>query len=79
MLQDSSDHRLVETILKLAQQFKLATVAEGVEDRATYDALVAMGCDYAQGFLFSPAIDGLKLKEWLSANPKTDCFLNNAT
>lgn len=79
MLQDSADHRLVETILKLAQQFKLATVAEGVEDRATYDALVAMGCDYAQGFLFSPAIDGLKLKEWLSANPKTDCFLNNAT
>lgn len=72
MRQDPSDHRLVETIVKLAQQFKLVTVAEGVEDRATYEALVAMGCNYAQGYLFSPAIDGVQLKQWLNAHPVSD-------
>jgi EAL domain-containing protein (putative c-di-GMP-specific phosphodiesterase class I)/GGDEF domain-containing protein len=65
MLDDASDHRLVDTILKLAKQFNLQTVAEGVEDRATYEALVAMGCDYAQGFYFSPALDAGSLGRWL--------------
>jgi EAL domain-containing protein (putative c-di-GMP-specific phosphodiesterase class I) len=35
-------------------------VAEGVEDTATLDALIAAGCDLAQGYLFShpvPAVD----------------------
>ena len=65
MLHDASDHRLVDAILKLAKQFNLKTVAEGVEDRATYEALVAMGCDYAQGFYFSPALDSVSLRRWL--------------
>ena len=65
MMLDPADHRLVETIVRLAQQFRLATVAEGVEDRETYQALANMGCDYAQGYLFSPAIGADSLKEWL--------------
>jgi diguanylate cyclase (GGDEF)-like protein len=65
MLQDRADQRLVETIITLARQFKLQTVAEGVEDTATLQALAAMGCDYAQGFLYSPAISNVDLKAWL--------------
>jgi len=36
---------------------------------ATLQALAAMGCDYAQGFLYSPAISGANLKAWLHATP----------
>jgi len=65
MSTDEGDQRLVETIISLAQQFKLKIVAEGVEDRATFDMLARMGCDYAQGYLFSPALSAQKLAVWL--------------
>ncbi len=75
MLLDPADRSLVETIVRLARQFRLATVAEGVEDRETYEVLADMGCDYAQGYLFSPAISGDSLKEWLKSNGResADC------
>jgi predicted signal transduction protein with EAL and GGDEF domain len=65
MLQDPADQRLVQTIITLAEQFKMETVAEGVEDRPTLDALAAIGCGYAQGYLFSPAISDRDLSVWL--------------
>lgn len=65
MLQDPADQRLVQTIISLAEQFKMETVAEGVEDRETLEALAAMGCSYAQGYLFSPAISSTELRVWL--------------
>jgi EAL domain-containing protein (putative c-di-GMP-specific phosphodiesterase class I) len=54
----------------LARQFNLETVAEGVEDRATFDSLANMGCTYAQGFLFAPALSAERLHEWLQRNSR---------
>lgn len=65
MLKDESDQRLVETIVRLAQQFKLEVVAEGVEDAATFEALAKMGCHYAQGYHFAPALPQAKFCAWL--------------
>ena len=70
MMTDSADRRLVGTILDLARQFNLETVAEGVENRATSDALAQMGCRYAQGFLYAPALSIDALKQWLQLNPR---------
>ena len=70
MMTDSGDRRLVGTILDLARQFNLETVAEGVENRATGDALAEMGCRYAQGFLYAPALSAEALKQWLQVNPR---------
>lgn len=39
-------------------------VAEGVETKAQLDVLRAMGCDLAQGFLFSPAQAPADLARW---------------
>ncbi len=69
MMNDVDDQHLVRTILDLAGQFKLDTVAEGVEDRATFVALAEMGCQYVQGYLFAPALSAEKLQEWLVRNP----------
>lgn len=44
------DRRVVQSIIGIAQQFGLLTIAEGVEDQATLDLLREMGADYAQGF-----------------------------
>ncbi len=65
MLDDESDQRLVETIISLARQFALEVVAEGVETQQTLDMLARMGCHFAQGFLFAPALHKDQLQLWL--------------
>ncbi|HEU4321584.1 MAG TPA: EAL domain-containing protein [Roseiflexaceae bacterium] len=47
---------LVQAIVLLAHNLKLAVVAEGVEQPEHMRLLREMGCDIAQGFLFSPAV-----------------------
>lgn len=44
------DCRLVKSIIGMAREFGLQTIAEGVEDRATFELLRELGADYAQGF-----------------------------
>jgi EAL domain-containing protein (putative c-di-GMP-specific phosphodiesterase class I) len=50
---DSSDETLVAAILAMAKALKVATVAEGVETIAQAERLHALGCQTAQGYLFS--------------------------
>jgi PAS domain S-box-containing protein len=50
LLCDDSDRQVVQAILGVARQFGIQTIAEGVEDQATLDALRSMGVDYAQGY-----------------------------
>jgi EAL domain-containing protein (putative c-di-GMP-specific phosphodiesterase class I) len=50
----SDEHRaLADGILSLAQALGLDTVAEGVETTEQLELLRAMGCGFAQGYLFS--------------------------
>ena len=56
---------LVRSIVQLAHNLGLATVAEGVETEADWHALRSLGCDVAQGFLFSRP---------LSADEATACL-----
>jgi EAL domain-containing protein (putative c-di-GMP-specific phosphodiesterase class I) len=44
------DRRVVQSVVGIAQQFGLRTIAEGVEDQATLDLLRELGADYVQGF-----------------------------
>ena len=53
MLKDERNLAIVRSTVGLAHSLGLGVVAEGVEDRATGDALLAMGCDHAQGFFFA--------------------------
>jgi len=52
---------VVEASLDLARKLGLETVAEGVETTEDWQALAALGCDAAQGFLVSPAVPGEEL------------------
>jgi PAS domain S-box-containing protein len=45
------DRRVVQSIISIAEQFGLRTIAEGVEDDETLELLREMGSHYAQGFL----------------------------
>lgn len=43
---------IVETILRLASQMHMQTVAEGIDTQEQAEALRALGCDMIQGFIY---------------------------
>jgi len=47
---------IAETIIVMAHKLGLKVIAEGVETAEQRDWLKSVACDYAQGFLFSPAL-----------------------
>lgn len=50
------DRALVEAIIVMAHKLDIKTIAEGVETKEQQDLLIDFGCDYKQGYLYSPAI-----------------------
>ena len=50
---ERGDFSIAETILKLAAQLNLSTIAEGLEEQWQVDKLHAMGCVEGQGYFFS--------------------------
>ncbi len=53
----SDDYAIVRSIVELAHSIHCPVVAEGVETIDTLGALRKMGCDMAQGHIFSPAVN----------------------
>ncbi|MET3334695.1 MULTISPECIES: EAL domain-containing protein [Bradyrhizobium] len=52
LLADSDDAAIVGSTIGLSKQLGLTVVAEGIENRATADFLVSMGCAEGQGYFF---------------------------
>ncbi|MGZ4960571.1 MAG: GGDEF/EAL domain-containing response regulator [Methylomonas sp.] len=50
MLVDKGDNAIVQGVIALAKAFGQKTVAEGIETLAHLQALLAMGCEFGQGF-----------------------------
>ena len=48
---------LAQAIVQIAHGLGIAAIAEGVETAAQYDALAAMGCDLAQGYLLARPLE----------------------
>jgi diguanylate cyclase (GGDEF)-like protein len=67
MLTNSFSSVFAETIVVMAHKLGLKVIAEGVETVEQKDCLRMMGCDYAQGFLFSPARPAEEFEHLLSA------------
>ncbi len=62
---ESEKAELARTIVQLGKALRLTTVAEGVETTAQSAALLAMGCDLGQGFLFAPPLPEADLDAYL--------------
>jgi diguanylate cyclase (GGDEF)-like protein len=53
LLTDPDDAVISQTIVSLGHNLGMQVIAEGVETQGQHDALVAMGCDAFQGYLFA--------------------------
>lgn len=59
--QDANDEVICKAIIQLAKSLGLETVAEGVEEEAHAEFLKALGCDVAQGYLYSKPVPAQEL------------------
>jgi len=67
---DRTDATLVASIVGLGHGLGLRVVAEGIEDQRSWDALVGMGCDSAQGYYLSRPLLADDLTRWLQATSR---------
>ncbi|BBL81028.1 hypothetical protein RxyAA322_28820 [Rubrobacter xylanophilus] len=61
------DAEIVQTIVTLAHNLGLDVIAEGVEREEHLRQLRKLGCDYAQGFLFSEPLDAENAQRLISS------------
>ncbi|MDP4528512.1 EAL domain-containing response regulator [Alkalimonas delamerensis] len=65
MTSNDESKAIVETCLFLGKRLGLEVIAEGVEDEATRQALLAMGCCIGQGYFWSRPVPAKEAELWL--------------
>jgi diguanylate cyclase (GGDEF)-like protein len=71
MVVNEDDRILSEAIIVMAHKLGIKTIAEGVETEGQLTLLKSFGCDYVQGFLYSPAVPAAEFEKMIAG--KTDC------
>jgi len=66
MLINSESHEIVRTILSLGKNLRMKVVAEGVETLEQMTLLRSLGCEFAQGYLFSRPLDSAAVERTLA-------------
>jgi diguanylate cyclase (GGDEF)-like protein/PAS domain S-box-containing protein len=64
---DRRDTAITQAIVAMAQALSLQVVGEGVETEEQAQALSALGCQLAQGFLFAPPVAPAEIERMLDA------------
>lgn len=64
----NDDYKLIKTIIDMARNFGLKTIAEGVETEDQCKILKSLGCDFMQGYYFSRPLSSDNLKLFLDAS-----------
>jgi EAL domain-containing protein (putative c-di-GMP-specific phosphodiesterase class I) len=68
MESDVETYEIVRVIVMLAHHLGLEVVAEGVETQGQLDLLKRLGCERAQGYLFSKPVDHSEILKLLAIN-----------
>ncbi len=67
MDQSVGDRAIVEAVVALGHALGLTVVAEGVERERDLDLVREIGCDLAQGYYYSPAVDATTMAGMMRA------------
>ena len=63
---DTDGEVVLSGIVAMAHELKRAVVAEGIESEADAQFLARIGCEYGQGYYFSPALDGAAALDYIA-------------
>ncbi|WP_321528765.1 EAL domain-containing protein [Sedimenticola selenatireducens] len=63
---DPTDREIATAVITMARALNLKVVAEGVETEEQAAILRTMGCDIAQGYLYSRPLPMTELRSWLA-------------
>ena len=76
---DAHDDVITRAIVELANTLGLLTVAEGIETTQQSETVAALGCDIAQGYLFSRPIEAEAVSAVLAATTWPDIRLAHSS
>jgi diguanylate cyclase (GGDEF)-like protein len=65
LIHEPDSEAIVRSIIELARNLGLETVAEGVEDERVFERLENLGCDYVQGFALARPMPADAMLRWL--------------
>jgi diguanylate cyclase (GGDEF)-like protein len=71
MNDEHNDLTIVRSVIDLAHNLGLGTVAEGIEDRITLERLAELGCDVAQGYYLAGPMNADAFDSWILAAVET--------
>ncbi|MGA7074382.1 EAL domain-containing protein [Bradyrhizobium sp.] len=71
LLSHPDDAAIVSSTVALSKQLGLSVIAEGIENRATADLLVTMGCEEGQGYFFGRPMPVTEFEKQFLAPPGT--------
>lgn len=74
---DAAEWAFTGAILALGQRLGVAVIAEGIEDRAQVDRLLALGCPLGQGYLFARPMPLADMRA--GSKPSSDVALSDMT
>jgi EAL domain-containing protein (putative c-di-GMP-specific phosphodiesterase class I) len=63
---DTDGEVVLSGIVAMAHELRRAVVAEGIESEADAQFLARIGCEYGQGYYFSPALDGAAALDYIA-------------
>ncbi|MFN3584068.1 putative bifunctional diguanylate cyclase/phosphodiesterase [Phenylobacterium sp.] len=66
MATNEGSSKIVSSVVKLGQDLHMEVVAEGVENAGMAHQLLALGCDYGQGFGYAPALSAQEAEVYLN-------------
>jgi c-di-GMP-specific phosphodiesterase len=66
MASNEGSTKIVSSVVKLGQDLDMEVVAEGVENAGIARQLLALGCDYGQGFGYAPALSAQEAEVYLN-------------
>ncbi|MGD8209894.1 MAG: EAL domain-containing protein, partial [Desulfobacterales bacterium] len=67
--QDENADKLIASIVSIAHGLGLEVVAEGVEEAYQVDHLIALDCEYLQGYYFSRPVPQREVADLLQKQP----------
>lgn len=71
ILQDKEDAAIVKTIIQMAKNLNLKTIAEGVENQTVLSVIQDFGCDEVQGYHFAKPMEASEFEAYyMSFNSK---------